>query len=115
MNQNPVGNSNAEEELYSIADRNTGLGETIEESEQRMASGRSTTGGDRDANQYQAKVAGEEAIGGLTPTPDQDNVDEIADSVGVELSDSEPVLMTAKLEERDENRWELDRDSTEER
>lgn len=66
------------------------------------------TGGDLDADRYQAKVAGEEAIGGTSPTPGQNNVDDIAASTGVEFSDSEPVGVKAELEERDRQRWALD-------
>ncbi|MBD2576925.1 hypothetical protein H6G50_04420 [Oscillatoria sp. FACHB-1406] len=71
------------------------------------------TGGDIDDNSYLAEVSGEEAIGGSAPTPDQSNVDENAHAVGVELSDSETIRMRDKLEARDEHRWELDPDSSE--
>lgn len=71
------------------------------------------TGGDMDANQYQASVSGEEAVGGLTPTPEQTVVDDLAASVGVEMEDDEPLEMLDKLNERDQNRWELDRSSAE--
>lgn len=69
------------------------------------------TGGDLDANQYQAEVVGEEAVGGLTPTPDQSIVDELAASTGVEIQDFETLAMEDKLDERDNNRWELEPDS----
>ena len=66
------------------------------------------TGGDIDADPYQAKVVGEEAVGGATPTPGQNNVQDIAASAGVEFSDSEPIAVKEELEERDRDRWELD-------
>ena len=66
------------------------------------------TGGDRDSDRYQAKVVGEEAVGGTTPTPGQDNVEEVAASAGVEFSDTEPVQVTRELQERDRHRWQLD-------
>lgn len=66
------------------------------------------TGGDLDASRYQAKVAGEEAVGGTSPTPGPNNVDDIAASTGVEFSDSEPIGVKAELEERDRARWALD-------
>jgi hypothetical protein len=66
------------------------------------------TGGDRDSDRYQAKVVGEEAVGATTPTPGQNNVEDIAASAGVEFSDSEPIAVREELEERDRDRWELD-------
>ena len=64
------------------------------------------TGGDIDAAWDQAAV-GEETVGGTTPTPDQDIVDEIGRAVGIEYEDAEPLHTTEKLERRDEQRWEL--------
>jgi len=64
------------------------------------------SGGDIDAAWDQASV-GEETVGGSTPTPDQDIVDEIGRAVGVNYEDSEPLDPEAKIEQRDENRWEL--------
>jgi Family of unknown function (DUF6335) len=64
------------------------------------------TGGDIDAAWDQA-AAGEEAVGGSNPTPDQDLVDEIGRAVGVNYEDAEPLDMTEKVERRDEQRWEL--------
>lgn len=66
------------------------------------------TGGDRDSDRYLAKVVGEEAVGGTTPTPDQDNVEEVAASTGIEFSDTKPIQVTKKLQERDRHRWQLD-------
>ena len=63
-------------------------------------------GGDIDAAWDEAAV-GEETVGGTTPTPDQDIVDEIGRAVGVEYEDAEPLHTTEKLERRDEQRWEL--------
>jgi hypothetical protein len=63
-------------------------------------------GGDMDAAWDQA-ASGEETVGGTTPTPDQDIVDEIGRAVGVEYEDAEPLHTTEKLERRDEQRWEL--------
>ena len=83
----------------------------IETIENTTAGDVAPTGGDLDADRYQAKVAGEEAIGGTTPTPGQNNVDDIAASAGVEFSDSEPIAVKEELEERDRQRWALDPDS----
>jgi hypothetical protein len=63
-------------------------------------------GGDIDAAWDNAAV-GEETVGGTTPTPDQDLVDEIGRAVGIEYEGAEPLHTTEKLERRDEQRWEL--------
>jgi Family of unknown function (DUF6335) len=56
---------------------------------------------------------GEEAVGGSSPTPDQDIVEEIGEAAGVSYQDAEPLRMEEKLAKRDENRWELDPASAE--
>jgi len=63
-------------------------------------------GGDIDAAWDKAAV-GEETVGGTTPTPDQDLVDEIGRAVGIEYEDAEPLHTTEKVEGRDQQRWEL--------
>ncbi len=64
------------------------------------------TGGDLDASWEYADV-GEEAVGGQNPTPDQSVVDEEGEALGITYNDNEPLRTTDKLEERDENPWEL--------
>ena len=68
-------------------------------------------GGDIDAG-LATDAAGEEAIGGSNPTPDQDLVDEIGAGAGLTYADNEP-LKPEKVERRDEKRWELDPASSE--
>jgi hypothetical protein len=65
------------------------------------------SGGDIDAAWDQADV-GEETVGGSTPTPDQDVVDELGEAVGLTYEDNEELRTTEKLEERDRHRWDLD-------
>ncbi|MGB7442038.1 MAG: DUF6335 family protein [Coleofasciculaceae cyanobacterium] len=96
-----------------IVDRNTGLGEVIEEATETMASTATTTGGDLDANQYQAKVVGEESVGGTTPTPDQNVTEQLEKAVGIEGAEKEPVQVKDTLDRRDQQRWELDPKSSE--
>jgi hypothetical protein len=57
--------------------------------------------------------AGEETVGGSSPTPDQDQVDAIGQAVGISYSDAEPLHTTEKVERRDDKRWELDPASAE--
>ena len=71
------------------------------------------TGGDIDANYDDAASVGEEGVGGTVATPDQDIVDEVAAAVGLELDDRTDVRINAILEERDDRRWELDPQSSE--
>jgi hypothetical protein len=70
------------------------------------------SGGDIDADWARADV-GEETVGGSSPTPDQDVVDEIGEAVGLTYEDNEPLHTTEKVEERDRKRWELDPASSE--
>ncbi len=71
------------------------------------------TGGDPDVDALQAEFGGEEAVGGTAPTPDQDQVEEIAIAAGVPLADKQPVQIRTQIERRDAHRWELDPDSAE--
>lgn len=66
------------------------------------------TGGDVDAAWEQEADVGDEAVGGTAPTPDQDIVDEIGAAVGIEMDDKAFLRTTEILEQRDDNRWELD-------
>ena len=71
------------------------------------------TAGDVDANWESAYSTGDEAPGGDNPTPDQDVVDEIGRSLGLEYEDNEELKGAGKLEARDRHRWELDPASSE--
>lgn len=71
------------------------------------------TGGDIDANYEQASVVGDEAVGGTVATPDQDIVDELAAAVGLEIDDRTDLRTNEILEQRDDRRWELDPQSSE--
>lgn len=71
------------------------------------------TGGDIDAAWEQAATVGDEAVGGTAPTPDQDIVDEIGAAVGLEMDDQAFLRTNEILEQRDDQRWELDPTSSE--
>ena len=66
------------------------------------------TGGDIDDNVYQAEVVGEEAVGGQTPTPDQNVTEQLLQAMGIASVEGEVVNTKEKLERRDKWRWELD-------
>jgi len=57
--------------------------------------------------------SGEETVGGSTPTPDQDVVDQLGEAVGLIYADNEPLDTEEKIAKRDYHRWELDPASSE--
>jgi len=61
---------------------------------------------DLDARWEYADQSGEETVGGTTPTPDMDTVDEIGEALGIEYDDDEPLQGEEKLKERDRSRLE---------
>lgn len=70
------------------------------------------SGGDVDAART-GTDAGEETVGGSTPTPDQDVVDKLGKAVGVTYEDGEPLRFGDKVADRDAQRWELNPASSE--
>lgn len=82
-------------EMRNTLSKNTGGGPAL-------------TGGDVDADWQSAESIGDEAPGGDNPTPDQDVVDDIGRSLGVEYADDEELQGGAEISERDHHRWELD-------
>lgn len=101
------------QDFSGVEDRNTGKARTLNNLGEHTINDPITTGGDVDANLEQAEVAGEEAVGGTSPTPDQNNVDQLAAAVGTEVFDQEDRYATDELEQRDSQRWELDPKSSE--
>jgi hypothetical protein len=96
-----------------------GLTEADEEAAERPASARvggefdpALAGGDPDAAAT-ATGSGEEAVGGSTPTPDQNDVDDIGRALGVTYHPDEPLHTTEKIGRRDDERWELNPASSE--
>jgi hypothetical protein len=69
--------------------------------------------GDADADGERAYFSGDETPGGENPTPDQDVVDFIGRSLGVEYEDDEELQGAEKIAERDRHRWELNPASAE--
>lgn len=69
-------------------------------------------GGDVDAAATETG-SGEEAVGGSNPTPDQDNVEEQGEALGVTYQPDEPLHTTEKIARRDDDRWELNPASSE--
>jgi hypothetical protein len=86
----------------------TGRAEMAERERVHRTMSPAITGGDIDASVENAYFSGEEAPGGDNPTPDQDIVDDIGRSLGVQYQDAEELRPRDKVAERDKHRWELD-------
>jgi hypothetical protein len=102
-----------QEALEARQELNTGERELLEALRQHHAKSPQLSGGDIDAAWDEANV-GEETVGGMAPTPDQDVVDEIGEAFGLSYEDDEPLHTGEKLAARDRHRWELDPASVEE-
>ena len=100
-----------ETNLQGVSDR--ARGQAKAGTPDQIASGEDTRGGDVDSNRYQAKVVGDEAVGGLAPTPGQNVTQELQEAAGIQSAEKEPVQTTDKLNRRDDSRWELDPKSSE--
>src|SRR5215210_2547685 len=72
------------------------------------ASSPKDAGGDIDASWEDVNDSGTETISGDNPTPDQSNVEENANAVGVNFEDNEELDFLDKIERRDRDRYELD-------
>lgn len=68
----------------------------------------SDSGGDLDASWEDVNDSGEESASGDNPTPDQSDVEENANAVGVNFEDNQELDIYEQLERRDRDRFELD-------
>jgi Family of unknown function (DUF6335) len=100
------------EEFVDAAKLTSGSQLLMKELREHHATSPELSGGDIDAAWDQADV-GEETVGGSTPTPDQDVVDQLGEAVGLTYEDNEPLDTERKVAKRDERRWELDPASSE--
>ncbi|MGE5246463.1 MAG: DUF6335 family protein [Betaproteobacteria bacterium] len=91
----------------------TGRAELAESLHEHPGMTPALTGGDVDADWENAYFSGDEAPGGDNPTPDQDIVEDIGRSLGVEYQDNEELRPADKVGKRDKHRWELDPASSE--
>jgi hypothetical protein len=65
-------------------------------------------GGDLDASWEDVNDSGTESVAGDNPTPDQSDVEENANAVGVNFEDNQELDIYEQLERRDRDRFELD-------
>ena len=66
------------------------------------------SGGDFDAAWEEVNQSGDETVAGDNPTPDQSDVEENANALGVSFEDNEELEFIDKIERRDRDRFELD-------
>lgn len=105
------GDDAAEAARIGMADHSQSLGATVDPDVDYMEADQPPTGGGLSSHPEQAKVVGDEAVGGTVALPDQDVVDDIAESVGVEMRDEHPLRVVDTMYARDERRWELEPES----
>jgi hypothetical protein len=63
---------------------------------------------DAENDTYRAEVNGDEAVGGSTAVPSQNDTEELAEAVGIVVDDDTPINTEEMLLKRDRDRWELD-------
>jgi hypothetical protein len=102
-----------QESFEERQDHDAGHRQLEERLQENLSESPILSGGDIDAAWDESDV-GEETVGGKTPTPDQDVVDELGEAVGLTYEDDEPLNTADKLAKRDHDRWELDPESAEE-
>lgn len=100
------------EEFVDAAKQSSGAQLLFRELREHHATSPELSGGDIDAAWDRADV-GEETVGGSSPTPDQDVVDQLGEAVGLTYEDNEPLDIERKVAKRDDRRWELDPASSE--
>ncbi len=61
-----------------------------------------------DDDAYRAEVNGDEAVGGTTAVPSQNDTEELAQAVGIVVDDDTPLDTEEMMQQRDRDRWELD-------
>ena len=66
------------------------------------------SGGDIDARWEDADGGGEESVAGSASTPEQNDVQEMGEAIGVTYQDNEELKVGEKERDRDKKRWELD-------
>ena len=64
-----------------------------------------------DEDAYRSEVNGDEAVGGSTAVPSQNDTEELAEAVGIDIEEGSPLAIEETIEARDRDRWELDPDS----
>jgi hypothetical protein len=85
--------------------------ELLERLNENHAASPSDAGGDIDAEWEDVNDSGAESVFGHNPTPDQSDVEENANAMGIAYEDNEPLDLLEKIENRDRDRFELNETS----
>ena len=85
--------------------------ELLERLHDNNASSPADSGGDIDAEWEDVNDSGSEAVFGHNPTPDQSDVEDNANAMGINYEDNEPLDIIGKLEKRDRDRYEMNENS----
>ena len=83
----------------------SGRAEVAQSLKQHKGMGATITGGDVDVDVADAYFTGDEAPGGDNPTPDQNDVDDIGQAIGVKYNDNQELKGGEEVAERDKHRW----------
>src|SRR5580765_605927 len=78
----------------------------ISESKRQHNKMSAVAAGDADTDMESAYFTGDGAPGGDNPTPDQNDVDDIGQAIGVKYNDNEELRGGEEVVERDRHRWE---------
>lgn len=81
--------------------------ELVQRLENHHSSSPADSGGDIDASWEEVNTSGAESVFGHNPTPDQSDVEDNAHAMGINFEDDEPLDFTRKMEQRDEDRFEM--------
>lgn len=63
---------------------------------------------DAENDAYRAEVNGDEAVGGSTAVPSQNDTEELAEALGIVVDDDTTLDTEEMLLKRDRDHWELD-------
>ena len=85
--------------------------ELLERLHEHHSSSPADSGGDIDADWEDVNDSGSEAVFGHNPTPDQSDVEDNANAMGINYEDNEPLDILGKLEKRDRDRFEMNENS----
>ena len=85
--------------------------ELLERLHEHNSASPADSGGDIDAEWEDVNDSGSEAVFGHNPTPDQSDVEDNANAMGINYEDNEPLDIIGKIEKRDRDRFELNENS----
>jgi hypothetical protein len=91
-----------------LPDVTAGSAKLAERLRENNATDPTLSGGDIDAAWDMAESQGDEAVAGSQATPEQNNVEEMGEALGVTYADEEVLKAGEKERSRDKSRWELD-------